>query len=139
MVLQTTPVNRVLSMAKVSGPLFSHSASGNLASGNLQYRSGHWGTQAYKPLTPSKQNQGKPSPAQTAQRARFKVVRDGWHALSPDTKQNYNNQAAALGTMNGWNLYVSLGLKKQKQPTDNLLTSDNLTLLDNFNKPLQTD
>ena len=139
MVLQTTPVNRVLSMAKVTGPLFSTSASGNLANGNLQYRSGHWGTQVYKPLTPSKQNQGKPSPAQAAQRARFNVVRDGWHSLSPEIKQNFNNQAAALGTMNGWNLYVSLGLKNPKQPTDNLLTRDNLTLLDNFNNPIQID
>ncbi|MEI6541968.1 MAG: hypothetical protein WCL60_00500 [Methylococcales bacterium] len=126
-------------MAKVTGPLFSNTASGNLANGNLQYRSGHWGTQVYKPLTPSKQNQGKPSPAQTAQRARFKVVRDGWHALSPDTKQNYNNQAAALGTMNGWNLYVSLGLKNPKQPTDNLLTSDNQQFVDDDNNPLQID
>ena len=41
--------------------------------------------------------------------------------------------------MNGWNLYVSLGLKNPKQPTDNLLTRDNLTLLDNFNNPIQTD
>ncbi|MEY3879588.1 MAG: hypothetical protein RIQ94_383 [Pseudomonadota bacterium] len=126
-------------MAKVSGPLFSETASGNLAKGALQYRSGHWGTQVYKPLTPLKQNQGQPSPAQTARRELFNVVKDNWHALSAEAKKTYQDQAKALGTMNGWNLYVSIGLKNLAYPVNYLLGSDGQPILDNAGSILEID
>ena len=116
-------------MAKVSGPLFSESASGNMASGNMQYRSGHWGTHVYKPLSPGQQNQGKPSAAQAEKRKQFLTIRDNWHLLTPDAKQDYQAQAAKIGNINGWNLFVSEGMTSMRPTHDSLLTFDGLTIL----------
>jgi hypothetical protein len=126
-------------MAKVINPLFSETAHGNVAKGSLQYRSGHWGSHAYKPLAPGKQNQQAPSPAQTAQRERFNAICASWHALSKAVKEDYKQQAAEIGGLNGWNLYLSLGLAKSVYPEDTLLTLDGLPLLNEYGEIIQTD
>jgi len=126
-------------VAKVTGPLFSTSASGNLVNGLMQYRTGHFGTQVHKPLNPKEQNQAKPSPAQTARRELFMLIRDSWHALSPDKQQHYKEQAATLGTMNGWNLYIAINMHNPPTPSDIIMTSLMQALEDDLHTPLQID
>jgi len=68
-------------MARVTGPLFSETAAGNMAKGALQFRADRWGSHVYKPQDPTKQNQKPPSEAQVLQRLRFGKVRDAWTGL----------------------------------------------------------
>jgi hypothetical protein len=126
-------------MAKVTNPLFSETAHGNVAKGSLQYRSGNWGTHAYQPLAPGKQNQQAPSPAQAKQRQRFNAICASWHALSKAVQDDYKQQAAEIGGLNGWNLYLSLGLAKSVYPADTLLTLDGLPLLNEYGQIIQID
>ncbi len=42
-------------MARVTGPLFSQTAAGNMAKGALQFRADRWGSHVYKPQAPAKQ------------------------------------------------------------------------------------
>ena len=126
-------------MARVNGPLFSIDARGNIAKGTLQFRTDNWGTHAYKPQDPAEQNQQEPSAAQSIQRARFAEVRDSWAALGFEGRAYYNLLAAAIGKMNGWNLYLSLCLAKSIYPVDTLLTSDGVPLFDENSERLEDD
>jgi hypothetical protein len=126
-------------MAKVTAPLFSVSASGNMASGTMQYRSGNWGTHVYKPLAPGKQNKGKPTATQAARRAEFLQVRDAWHALSVEANQGYQVEANTIGGLNGWNLFVSRGLTGLRLPGATLLTRDGLPILNKISEIILID
>lgn len=109
-------------MAKVSAPLFSQTAQGNLAKGALQFRGGLGGSQVYRPKAPSLQNQQPASARQHQQRARFAGVCKAWQALSPQEKQTYHQQAQTWGNGNGWQYFVALKLAKSPYPADFLLT-----------------
>ena len=126
-------------MAKVTYPLFSETAHGNMGKGSLQFRSTKAGTHAYKPLSPGKQNQQPASTAQAQQRARFLAVREQWRLLPNDLKILYQQRAAALGGLNGWTLYVSLSLAKSIYPDDTVLCRDGLPLLVEYGEIIRSD
>ena len=126
-------------MAKVTTPLFSKTAHGNIAKGGMQYRSGQWGSHVYKPLAPGKQNQQAPSPAQAKQRERFNGICTAWHLLSKAEQDDYRQQAAEIGGLNGWNLYVSLGLAKSIYPPETLLTLEGLPLVNEYSERIEVD
>ncbi|MGZ8944321.1 MAG: hypothetical protein ACXW1W_02735 [Methylococcaceae bacterium] len=126
-------------MAKVTYPLFSETAHGNMGKGVLQYRAGLGGTHVYKPLAPAKQNQQPASTTQAKQRARFLAVRERWRLLPNDLKTAYKQRAAAIGGLNGWMLYVSLSLAKSIYPDDTVLCSDGLPLLVEYGEIIRSD
>ncbi|MEY3288020.1 MAG: hypothetical protein RLZZ419_262 [Pseudomonadota bacterium] len=126
-------------MARVTGPLFSQTAAGNMAKGALQFRADRWGSHVYKPQAPAKQNQLPPSDAQVLQRMRFAMVRDAWTGLGINGQDYYNLLAAAGGLMNGWNLYLSLCLGKSKYSEETLLTKEGAPILDSNNQYIFVD
>ena len=109
-------------MAKVTAPLFSQTAQGNLAKGALQFRGGLGGSQVYRPKAPTLQNQQPASANQRRQRARFAAVCTAWQVLSPQEKQAYHQHAQTWGNGNGWQYFVALNLAKSPYPADFLLT-----------------
>ena len=126
-------------MARVTGPLFSQTAAGNMAKGALQFRADRWGSHVYKPQDPTKQNQLPPSEAQVLQRLKFGKVRDAWTSLGINGQDYYNLLAAEGGKMNGWNLYLSLCLGKSKYSEDTLLTKEGEPILDSNNRIIFID
>ena len=126
-------------MARVTGPLFSQTAAGNMAKGALQFRADRWGSHVYKPQDPTKQNQLPPSEAQVLQRLKFGNVRDAWTSLGINGQDYYNLLAAEGGKMNGWNLYLSLCLGKSKYSEDTLLTKEGEPILDSNNRIIFVD
>jgi len=126
-------------MARVTGPLFSQTAAGNMAKGALQFRADKWGSHVYKPLNPAKQNRFPPSDAQILQRLRFGKVREAWTALGSVGQAYYNRLAASGGLMNGWNLYLSLCLGRSKYSEDTLLTKEGEPLLDSNHRFIFVD
>jgi hypothetical protein len=126
-------------MARVTGPLFSQTAAGNMAKGALQFRADRWGSHVYKPQAPGKQNQLEPSEAQVLQRLKFGKVRDAWTGLGINGQDYYNLLAAEGGKMNGWNLYLSLCLGKSKYSEDTLLTKEGEPILDSNNRLIFVD
>ena len=126
-------------MARVTGPLFSQTAAGNMAKGALQFRADKWGSHVYKPQAPGKQNQLEPSEAQVLQRLKFGNVRDAWTSLGINGQDYYNLLAAEGGKMNGWNLYLSVCLGKSIYPESTLLTLDGLPILSEYGEILQID
>lgn len=93
-------------MAKVSGPLHSLDARGNLG-GQVQYRGGRRGTHAYRPANPATLNQKAPSEAQTATRDAYRRALGLWRALAPSERQGYDDRATAGGeALSGWNLFL---------------------------------
>ena len=109
-------------MAKVTAPLFSQTAQGNLAKGALQFRGGLGGSQVYRPEASTLQNQQPASASQRQQRSRFAAVCKVWQVLSPQEKQAYHQQAQTWGNGNGWQYFVALKLAKSPYPTEFLLT-----------------
>ena len=73
-------------MARVKGPLFSMEARGNVTGGKLQFRTTPQGCHVYRPMDPKAQNQASPSPAQEAQRLKFKAACDAWSALGEEDR-----------------------------------------------------
>lgn len=126
-------------MARVTGPLFSQTAAGNMAKGALQFRADRWGLHVYKPQDPGKQNQLPPSEAQVLQRLKFGKVRDAWTGLGINGQDYYNLLAAADGKMNGWNLYLSVCLGKSMYPESTLLTLDDLPIQNEYGEIIQID
>ena len=126
-------------MARVTGPLFSQTAAGNMAKGALQFRADKWGSHVYKPQDPGKQNKLPPSEAQVLQRLKFGNVRDAWASLGINGQDYYNLLAAEGGKMNGWNLYLSLCLGKSKYSEDTLLTKEGEPILDSNNRIIFVD
>ena len=126
-------------MARVTGPLFSQTAAGNMAKGALQFRADRWGSHVYKPQDPTKQNQLSPSEAQVLQRLKFGKVRDAWTGLGINGQDYYTKLAAEGGKMNGWNLYLSVCLGKSIYPESTLFTLDGLPILNEYGEILQID
>lgn len=109
-------------MAKVTGPLFSITAHGNLAGGAMQFRVDRGRAHVYKPQPPKQQNQQPASANQTAQRERFNAVKAIWRGFDQWQRDKWEEQAEKFGTMKGWSLFLaeylpaSVGL-------DNILTT----------------
>ena len=126
-------------MTKISGPLHSQAASGNMGKGIMQFRTVNGFTHAYKPVLPALQNQRIPTAAQLAQRLQFTAARDSWQSLEPEAKQAWNIGAAIIGKMNGWNYYLSVYLAKSIYPDDTLLCLDDLPIMDEYGVIIRTD
>ena len=126
-------------MAKISGPLCSQTAQGNYGKGAIQFRVGLGGAHAYKPLNPAKQNQALATQAQHAQRLKFQAVRDAWKLLSDAQKTDYKIEARKLGTMSGWNLYISLNINNPLWPIEALLTAEGTPIYTQLNHTLLID
>ena len=126
-------------MAKITGPLCSQAATGNYGKGAIQFRLGLGGAHAYKPLSPAKQNQALATQAQNAQRLKFQAVRDAWKLLTLEQKQYYKIEARKLGTMSGWNLYISLNINNPAWPIEALLSSDGTPIYTHLNQTLLID
>lgn len=126
-------------MAKITGPLCSQAATGNYGKGAIQFRTGLGGFHAYKPVSPKQQNQAIATEAQNAQRQRFQVVRDAWKLLTLEQKQFYKIEARKLGTMSGWNLYISLNINNPAWPIEALLSSDGTPFYTHLNQYLLID
>lgn len=95
-------------MAKITGPLFSFTASGNLA-GQIQFRGNRYGAHAYRPPRPERQNQQTPSPSQAATRRRYADIRARWWELTPPERQAWADLATMPGFLGtGWNLFLAV-------------------------------
>jgi hypothetical protein len=88
-------------MAKVKGPLFSLSASGEF-NGMMEFRTVGSGTVAagVKSRVPPR------SPAQAAQTARFSRAVGGWRTLTLEQRNAWRTAGPAHG-MTGYQLYIS--------------------------------
>ena len=126
-------------MARVTGPLFSEKATGNIANGALQFRGDKWGSHVYKPQDPKKQNQLPPSDAQILQRMQFQMVCTAWTGLGISGQYYYNLIAKNGSKISGWNLYLSLCLGKSKYSEDTLLTKEGQPVLDSLNRLIYVD
>ena len=126
-------------MAKISGPLCSQTAQGNYGKGAIQFRLGLGGAHAYKPLSPAKQNQALATQAQNAQRLKFQAVRDAWKLLTLEQKADYKIEARKLGTLSGWNLYISLNINHPMWPIEALLSSEGTPFYTQLNQTLLID
>jgi hypothetical protein len=84
-------------MARVKGPLFSLQASGNTTGAALQFRTTPQGCHVYRPMDPREQNQTPPSPAQEAQRRKFKAACDAWSALGDEDKAYWSLRSITTG------------------------------------------
>ena len=94
-------------MAKITGPLMSMTASGNLA-GMMQFRANRYGAHVYRPQTPTAQNQQAPSPAQVSVRARYTRIRAAWNVMTEPQRQDWRDAAARdLEPITGWNLFFA--------------------------------
>lgn len=80
-------------MAKITGPLMSRTANGNLA-GMMQFRANRYGAHVYRPPAPTAQNQQAPSPAQALVRARYARIRAAWNVLTEPQRQDWRDAAA---------------------------------------------
>lgn len=94
-------------MAKITGPLFSLTASGNVG-GSIQFRGNRYGSHAYRPPRPEQQNQQAPSPAQAAIRRRYADIRARWHEILEAERQAWRDLATLPGCAGtGWSLYLA--------------------------------
>lgn len=98
-------------MAKVKGPLFSLSASGNFQ-GLIEFRTTDGQTVAAGPkaYVPPR------TPAQAEQTNRFKDAVIGWRALDPAGKAAW--AAIAPSNTSGYRLYISEYLNQNIYPPD---------------------
>lgn len=110
-------------MAKITNPLFSLEAHGNMASGLVQFRLDRGRAHAYRPPKPAEQNQKTPSEKQAAQRARFDIIKTIWRDLTPAQKAVWEAKADENGTMKGWSLLLS-ELLPASNNLDNILVTD---------------
>lgn len=93
-------------MARVTGPLFSESASGRIGTA-LLFRGGPAGPRVSRPPDPRRTNQGPPSEAQAAVRARYSEAAAAWRALAPAERERWNADARDdARPMHGWALYL---------------------------------
>lgn len=86
-------------MAKVVGPLFSLTASGNFR-GLMEFRTGEVIVGSPKTQKPPR------SPAQQAQAARFQTAVEAWRDLSEADQTNWKTAGASRG-LSGYQIYVS--------------------------------
>lgn len=88
-------------MAKITGPLFSQSATGSIAK-RVTFRETARGTFAHK--TPKASTSA--TPGQIAQRANYQDAIVAWHALDGPTKQ-YWREIGIIMKMTGYNAFIS--------------------------------
>ena len=93
-------------MARVKGPLMSMEARGNVTGGTLQFRTTPQGCHVYRPMDPREQNQTPPSPAQEAQRLKFKAACDAWSALGDEDKAYWRLRGMTTGRT-GFTAFIS--------------------------------
>lgn len=99
-------------MAKVTGPLFSVSASGNIKR-TLVYTSSK-GVAIVKKLTPATD---KRSEAQDEQRNLYQFFVGIWNGLTPEQKEPWNTQAKGH-PLTGFNVFMSYYLDLYKNYYD---------------------
>lgn len=94
-------------MAKITGPLFSMEAHGNIG-GAIQFRGNRYGSHAYRPPRPEQQNQQPPTPAQAAVRGRYAEIRALWSESTEPERQTWRDLANLPGYAGtGWNLFLA--------------------------------
>lgn len=93
-------------MAKITGPLMSLDARGNIGKGSMQFRGGLHGVHAYKP-TPPNARKKTPTSAQAAHRAIYGQAVEAWRALPEAQKKSWASMATqSPEPLSGWNLYL---------------------------------
>lgn len=98
-------------MARVKGPLFSLSATGEFK--GMEFRTGGGSTVVAAPKTVLAPRR----PAQIAQQAAFQTAVNAWKALDANGQQTWRTAAQNTG-MSGYQLYVSEYLTQAIVPPD---------------------
>lgn len=86
-------------MARVKGPLFSLSASGEFR--GMEFRTGSGSTVVAAP----KVVQAPRRPAQLAQQAAFQAAITAWNSLDANSRQTWRTAASTIG-ISGYQLYL---------------------------------